>query len=308
LSNVFPEPGLARSWLQYVVDTIFALVKMTTFAAIGELQFSCMEALYSHGFTTIEKVASLTADQFQSALLGTIIYVHTDNIRKKYVPNEPVTTTDSESGRFIPINPDGLLIDCIPPPNLSPLGIIQYLHELLTIPLGDSIVGILVIDRRDPIGQLYTTMANLEIPVPRIDMVNESLEALAVGLQLPGAINDTNGQKLAGFDLGSPPSQPPSEIYAAIPEHSSPATDKPVVYDTLKNCFTSPDLPYNQGLDISRSYLSSIGITRFETMRHFRKDITELAMDATLEPDDFQRSQWRFPVRFEIALEYLNIS
>jgi hypothetical protein len=59
-------------------------------------------------------------------------------------------------------------------------------------------VGILVVNRRGPIGQLHATIANLEIPVPRIDMVNDSLEALAIGLQLPGAIDATNGQQLAG--------------------------------------------------------------------------------------------------------------
>jgi hypothetical protein len=132
LANVFPEPGPARSWLKRVVDTIYALVKMTTFADIGELQFSTMEALYSRGYTTIEKVASLTADQFQAALLGTVAYVNADNIRKQCVPaGETILASDPESKEvFVPINPDGSLTDCIPPPNLSPLGMVQYLHEV----------------------------------------------------------------------------------------------------------------------------------------------------------------------------------
>ena len=43
-------------------------------------------------------------------------------------------------------------------------------------------------------------------------------------------------------------------------------------------------------------------------MRTFRKAITELPMNAALEASDFQQNLWRYPVRFEIALEYLKFS
>ena len=46
----------------------------------------------------------------------------------------------------------------------------------------------------------------------------------------------------------------------------------------------------------------------FETMHTFRQDIAELALNAALEPSDFQRNLWRYPGRFETALEYLKIS
>ena len=43
-------------------------------------------------------------------------------------------------------------------------------------------------------------------------------------------------------------------------------------------------------------------------MRTFRKAITELPMNAALEASDFQQNLWRYPVRFETALEYLKFS
>jgi hypothetical protein len=43
-------------------------------------------------------------------------------------------------------------------------------------------------------------------------------------------------------------------------------------------------------------------------MRHFHKDVTELAIDAKNKPEGFQKNLWRYPVRFDIALECLHIS
>ncbi|MGC0347064.1 neuraminidase-like domain-containing protein [Streptomyces sp. SAI-218] len=43
-------------------------------------------------------------------------------------------------------------------------------------------------------------------------------------------------------------------------------------------------------------------------MRHFRRDITELCLDPVMEPGDFQRHLWRYPVRIDIAREYLGIT
>ena len=40
-------------------------------------------------------------------------------------------------------------------------------------------------------------------------------------------------------------------------------------------------------------------------MRHFRKEITEFAIDPLHEPAGFLRQLWRYPVRLETALEYL---
>jgi hypothetical protein len=148
--------------------------------------------------------------------------------------------------------------------------------------------------------------------LPLIDLVNESLESLGSNLSLPsGAIYNTTDTSLVGLKLGSGPSQyDPDTLLAVIPQYSSPAVPvgNPTVYDTLQNTFTSPHLPYSEPLDVSRSNLCHIGTTRFETTRTFRQNITELALKAELEPSDFQRNLYRYPVRFEIALEYLKIS
>src|SRR4051794_36484172 len=43
-------------------------------------------------------------------------------------------------------------------------------------------------------------------------------------------------------------------------------------------------------------------------MRTFRADITAFALDVSKEPTDFRKTLWRYPVRPDIALEYLTIS
>lgn len=94
---------------------------------------------------------------------------------------------------------------------------------------------------------------------------------------------------------------------AAVPEYSLPA--KPAragVYTDLAKCFTDAELPYSQGLGVCPSNLAVLGTTRFDTMRHFWRDVTELPMSAGLEPEGFQRHLWQYPVRLETALEYLN--
>jgi len=47
---------------------------------------------------------------------------------------------------------------------------------------------------------------------------------------------------------------------------------------------------------------------RFEVMRTFHKCITEFALDPTNEPAGFQSHLWRYPVRVDIAIEYLGIA
>ena len=228
------------------------------------------------------------------------------------------------------MNPDGSLVDCIPPPHLSPLGPVEYLHELLQVappstcedplrPEDDSRLGLELAGRRGALGSLLATRANLETPVPLIDLVNESLEALTAGLPgaTGGALYDTASDVLAGHHLatvgdvgGDPYAHDPQTLLATVPEHSSPATPvaEPAAYDVLRADFSHPQLPYSQGLDIVRSYLAAMGTSRFSAMRHFRKDITEFAIDAVNEPAGFLRHLWRYPLRFEIALELLGIA
>ena len=83
---------------------------------------------------------------------------------------------------------------------------------------------------------------------------------------------------------------------------------EPAVYNNLKTDFSACDLPYSQALDVSRSDLRYLGSTRFETLRTFRKCITEFALQPTQPPAGFESCRWRFPVRIETAIEYLGIT
>jgi hypothetical protein len=76
----------------------------------------------------------------------------------------------------------------------------------------------------------------------------------------------------------------------------------------LKSDFSGCGLPYSQALDVSRSYLRHFGSCRFEEMRTFRKCITEFVLDPINEPAGFADHLWRYPVRIDIAREYLGIT
>src|SRR5439155_23960595 len=119
-------------------------------------------------------------------------------------------------GPFSPVNPDGSLTNCIPPRHLSPLGPVEYLHDLLQVSPASTCDAPLQPDdpnrlelapsgRPGLIGDLHATRANLDTPLPAIDLVNESLEALAAGL--PGAtggvVYETAGDELAGHALAT---------------------------------------------------------------------------------------------------------
>ena len=100
-----------------------------------------------------------------------------------------------------------------------------------------------------------------------------------------------------------------------MPEYSTPATPvaanaavEPAAFNNLKSDFSSCLLPYSQALDVSRSYLRTLGSSRFEEMRTFRKCITEFVLDPANEPAGFQDWLWRYPVRIDIASEYLGIT
>jgi len=317
LSSVFPTDSRLQSWTNEAIHTIHLLYQITKLPSpntpSADLQFSYMEALYARGFITADRIAFLSDQQFQSAVAGTVAYSVSSAIYNLATPlatSSPDTGPEPGTG-FTPINP-GDLVDCIPPPNLSPLGPIEYLHEMLKLTIGTSLLGDILSQRCGPIGNLKATIANLETSIPLVDLVNEGLEAMGSDLSLDhGAVYDTNSDTLAGFSLGAEPKELDAEaMFDAIPEHSTPAipVESPSIYDTLKKDFSAPSLPYAQDLDISRTYLCRSGTSRFETMRHFRKDITEFALDPANEPADFQRNLWRFPVRLDIAIEYLCIS
>jgi hypothetical protein len=199
--------------------------------------------------------------------------------------------------------------------------------------------------RRGPVETLAVTHANVEIGLPMIDMVNECLEYMA-SFTPPanhGTVYDTSEDSVAGYELCSDhcgegeerdcacepkkcrcdeehshkdhECHKPTKIFDALPEYSTPATPvaanatvTPAVWDKLKADFSACCLPYDQALDVNRTYLEHFRSCRFEEMRTFRKCITEFVLDPANQPGDFQTHLWRYPVRIDIAIEYLGIS
>ena len=92
-----------------------------------------------------------------------------------------------------------------------------------------------------------------------------------------------------------------------MPDASNQAVE-PAVFDILKADFSACELPYSQAVNVSRSYLRMLGSARIDTMRHFRKCITEFPLDPVNPPTGFQSHLWRLPARIEIAIEYLGIT
>ena len=322
LQMVFPGDPDAQTWLLNALQTIDELLLATNGIGLPALQFSLLEALYARGFTSRSQIQALSDAEFQHALTGTVAYPYATAIQTaaggSIAPPTPVPP-----GPFTPINPDGSLINCIPPWHLSPLGPVKYLQDTLATGIGatcehpaatGTTLGALVALRRGPLGNLHATAENVHTTLPLIDIVNENLEALADS-GAPGAVYDTNGTALGGHALKAADDEEgaghaPNLLFAALPEHSTPATPvkKPGAYVKLADDFSSPQLPYSQPLDISRSYLCAMGTSRFATMRTFRQAITEFAIDASQEAFDFQKHLWRYPVRIELAIEYLGLS
>ncbi|MFD0821085.1 hypothetical protein ACFQ0D_22905, partial [Micromonospora zhanjiangensis] len=347
--DVFPGDPDAQAWLAQALDVLDALFRLTAFApgaGLAELRFSLMEALYARGFTTEEAVQALSPDDFRAALDGTVAHPYAAQIQTASTWVAP-----PQPGPFRPVNPDGTLVDCVPPEHLSPFGPVAYLYDLLRVtpasscaePSDDATegsLGELLAPRRGSLGSLQVTGANVWTPIPVIDLVNESLEELAAtvaagGPAQGGAVLDTAAASLAGHVLApaGPDADPaaeascggaadhrasegyrhdPTTLFAALPEHSSPAAvgvppTSAQAYQALAVDLGAPQLPYDQPLDVDRSYLEAMGGSRYEVMRRFRRDITEFVLDPVAEPAGFGRHLWRYPVRFELALEYLCI-
>jgi hypothetical protein len=363
VTSVFPTDLAAQAWL---ADAITAINEMWWVASVVQnptisgytlpnpvsLAFSVAEALYARGFRRAIDISNLSGADFQQALIGTVAYdfalSNTGGNPSLYQQAQhiapPASTPGQTAGSFQPINPDGSLVDCVPPPCLSPLGPIAYLQEMLNLSqastcdnpwaapavkgqlsLGDAIAA-----RRGSVGSLFADCANLETPLPTIDMVNECLEYLGatqpISNQAPsGTIYNTSADELAGYNLCEEEDcaiekkgdcHKPAAILAALPEYSTPATPvtgvndsvEPLVWDNLKADFSSCRLPYSQELDVSRTYLRHMGSCRFEELRTFRKCITEFALNPDNPPSGFQSFLWRYPVRIDTAIEYLGIS
>jgi Tc toxin complex TcA C-terminal TcB-binding domain len=354
VNDVFTDDPAARAWLAQAITAINELfivagaVPEVTGVSLPNqvsLRFSVAEALFARGFSRASDISRLSGADFQQAVTGTLAFdfaagVYANAQQLAPMPAPPGT---GETGPFQAINPDGSLMNCIPPPCLSPTGPIAYLQEMLKLSQvstcehpfaapasGQSTLGDAVAARRGPVGNLLASCANLETPLPVIDIVNECLEYLGTAPSIvSGVVYDTSDDKLAGYTLCDDDCQKecddchdPAAIYAALPEYSTPATPvpasaqggdtnqavEPLVYNNLKTDFSSCDLPYSQALDVSRTYLHHFGSCRFEAMRTFRKCITEFALDPTNPPVGFQSFLWRYPVRIDTAIEYLGIT
>jgi Tc toxin complex TcA C-terminal TcB-binding domain len=343
-ATVFPGDSAAQAWLVEALLTIDALWNIATTAATGSpgaVTFSIVEALYARGFTSAQSMTELTGADFERALIGTVAYDFAAALYNAAAAiSPPLPATPPGPPGFQPVNPDGSLTDCIPPPCLSPLGPVAYLSELLQVsqtstcdtpltPADPSALGTVLAQRRGPLGNLHATCANLETPLPLIDIVNESLEFMgSVASPMNGTVYDTSSDAVAGHKLcdedachdedddGDEGCHDPARLLAALPEYSTPATPVPGVNDTvepavwnkLKVDFSACCLPYSQALDVSRTYLRRLRSSRFEEMRTFRRCITEFVLDPTNEPAGFEDYLWRLPVRVDIAIEYLGIT
>lgn len=351
VQDVFPNDPAAQAWLTqamtaindlFTVASVVPEVTGVTLPNLVSLPFSIAEALYARGFRSASDISRLSGPDFQQALTGTIAYDYAAHLQAKARELAPAPTpggTD-DGGTFHPINPDGSLVNCVPPPCLSPTGPIAYLQEMLNLSQastcdtpfaspgdGSTTLGGAVASRRGPVGKLLASCANLDTPLPTIDIVNECLEYLGttsatITATITGTVYDTSEDELAGYALCNDEGKKtardchdPVALYAALPEYSTPATPtkknqevEPPVYNTLKTDFSSCDLPYSQALDVSRTYLHHFGSCRFEEMRTFRKCITEFALDPANPPAGFQSFLWRYPVRIDIAIEYLGIT
>jgi hypothetical protein len=291
----------AAAWLAGVADALDAIYAVTAVGGISDpLHFSFAESLWARGFVSRQGIAALTKEQFTNALIGTPAYDRAGDIWS-LAGGVAASPGPVAPGPFFPINP-GNLVNCDPPCELSPTGVLAYLQALLAVAADSGTIADLVADRAGPLGDLEATTANATIAIPAIDLVNESLEAIAAGGDPHGVIHNT-----VTADAGS---HDPASWFRAVPSYSTPAVpvSAAAAYDALSTDFSAPSLPYDQRLDVNRRYLEAMGTTRFDVLRGFRRDITEFVLDRAGEPADFPRHVWRYPVRLDVALESLCIS
>ncbi|KAH6999272.1 insecticidal toxin complex protein [Ilyonectria destructans] len=316
--QLFGGSGDVASFVTRAVEELWTLYRLTR-VVTPSLRFSFMEALHARGFTTIGSILELPEASFTKAMVGTVAYLRASDIYAlaQDLPWDP-DDEDRPPGRdFHPIN-SGSLVDCVPPCHLSPFGPIKYLHDLLEVSDSELTLRDALKPRRGDFGTLRVTSANQDLALPVVDIVLENLEGYAFGLSqeaYEGQIYNTLDNGLTELDIPGaerlqvPPSLSATDLLRALPQHSTPHTlESPNIYEQLKTELLRPELPYSQGLDVGRTYLETLGTSRFETLRTFQKEITELPQDAALEPAKFQQDLWRFPVRTDIAMEYLCMS
>ncbi|MCI5224663.1 MAG: hypothetical protein D3924_18835, partial [Candidatus Electrothrix sp. AR4] len=252
LEAIFPNNYEMQSQFRGWLECIRSVIGLT--AGIGPeiLRFSVIEALWARGFLTPGDLDGLSAEGFQDALVGSVAYEFSKQIWNNADPGgvEPENT-----GIFTPVNPDGRLVNCIPPDHLSPLGPIAYLQELLKtsaelvcekdIPIDKMDLGTLLAARRGPLGDLLASEANLSVPLPLIDIINEVLEYIAAPEDsIPRIIYNTAEDQVGGHELTTNkiPSadaflHDPATLLEALPEHSTPNTpaERQGAWDNIKN-------------------------------------------------------------------------
>jgi hypothetical protein len=343
--NVF-SPGTnaaAEAWLEQAIATINELYQIVSVVAEitpnetppASLRFCIMEALYARGFTSAADITRLSPNDFRQALTGAVAYNYASSLHGAAAGiAKPATPGTPPAGGFKPINPDGELTDCLPPPCISPLGPVAYLQELLQLhqdatceprPPGSqpdqspTLISV-ISGRRGPLDTLLASGANVAIKLPLIDIVNECLEnaAATAPKTVVGAVYHTTSPTPAGYKFcGDGPGEgddadchSAEQLLDAVPEWSSPAVpvQQPQAYVNLANDFSSQCLPYSQPLDISRAYQRLLCAYRADTMRRFRKEITEFVLAPDTPPSGFQDYLWRYPIPIDIAVEYLGLT
>lgn len=326
LEGIFSKDKDTQQQFTEWLKCIKSVFDLTESIRPDKKRFSVMETLWARGFINTNSIQGISFEDFKEALVGSVAYDYAQIIWNNFVKISPSSVPGPS--RFKPVNPDGSLINCIPPAHLSPLGPVAYLHDLLQVlpestcenPLpkkiqGETVASILE-KRRGPLGDLLASKANLDVPIPLIDLVNESLEYMVAHDSVSGIVYNTAKDGVDNHELNTIDNpindyqHDPIVLLEALPEHATPVviTKEQNAYEKLKNDFTASALPYSQPLDVSRTYLKQLGTTRFATMRRFRKAITEFVLDPTKEPEKFQNHLWRYPVRIETAIEYLCIS
>ncbi|WP_421907369.1 neuraminidase-like domain-containing protein [Mameliella sp.] len=327
LDSLFPDDPAGRAEFVAWLECLQSALALTAGIAPEELRFSVTEALWARGFVTPDHFAGFDLDALTTALIGTVAHAHASTILANAAaagaePLDPI-------GPFAPVNPWGALTNCIPPKHVSPLGPVAYLKEMLQVteaatcddPLaatdGANTLGAALSGRRGPIGQLAASHSNACIPLPQIDMVNETLEHVVVTGFPPGTIRDTQRDTLGGHTLDTHPNPPAGAtphaaqtLFCALPEHSTPAipTAEQAAWETLAEDFSACTLPYNQPLDVTRSTLKALGTSRYATMRAFSREIHSFVHAPGSVPADFQNHLWRYPVPLPLALDYLCIT
>lgn len=324
VAGLFPgDPGMQAQfvdWLRCIRGTL----ELTEGIAPDPLRLSVTEALWARGILRARDLDGMSQDDLRGVLRGGPAFDHAAAIlaNAQAAGAEPPLP----AGPFTPVNPDGSLANCLAPGHLSPLGPVGYLQDLIRLtpdascaaPFPDTETPAFaerLAGRRGDIAPLLASPANLSTPLPLIDLINESLEHMVAAAAPGGIFRNTARDTLGGHPLDSAAAPQPgaheaATLFEALPEHSTPAAPlaEPDAWARLREDFSSCHLPYDQPVDVTRSYLAAMGTSRFATMRHFRHRITEWVLDPAAEPPAFRSHLWRLPVRFELALEYLGLT